>query len=341
MLEDQSASADHANQSEDAHEERGSSTTPNPRNPNDESPGHKQHNTNDEPNPILPVRTWFWIVTAWNNRRRANIAEAITGFLTLAIVIVGILQWRVYTQQKGIMESSGKQTTQLIDAANIQACAASRNADAAESFSTSAGIQATAFSNAAKAMTDQVQKLQAGVEQTSKLVTAADTANMNFREALEAQTRPWVGPDGEPRDAHSGTIIPGTEPAQFAIDFTIELNNFGHSPAQRVTVEHVRSPMLRASENMVACQNADKRIRTDTGHPLLLTIFQGSPKSYKIEGSHPGEDEAVCIAYLGTSDMKTIHHTVLLYRALRVPPEPGFPNGKPEFRIFLDDSEAN
>ena len=77
---------------------------------------------------LAQIREW------WSNPyRRTNWPEIVTAVLTAVIVLVGLLQWNVYQQQKAIMESSGKQTQQLIDAADIQACAASKNAEAAVS----------------------------------------------------------------------------------------------------------------------------------------------------------------------------------------------------------------
>src|SRR5271165_7061926 len=83
---------------------------------------------------LTHIRSW------WKDpfRNRATWAEKVTALLTAAIVVVGIFQLYVYRQMKGIMESSSQQTDKLIGAANIQAGAASKNAEAAASFSKSA-----------------------------------------------------------------------------------------------------------------------------------------------------------------------------------------------------------
>jgi hypothetical protein len=52
------------------------------------------------------------------------------------------------------MESSGRQTDQLIKAAQIQACAATRNAESAKSMADSAGIQAVEAGKQAQAARD-------------------------------------------------------------------------------------------------------------------------------------------------------------------------------------------
>jgi hypothetical protein len=68
-----------------------------------------------------------------------NIAEKITVFLILVTAFIGAVQARIYYQQKKIMESSGQQTQQLIDAANIQACAAKSFAQSAANINLGIG----------------------------------------------------------------------------------------------------------------------------------------------------------------------------------------------------------
>jgi hypothetical protein len=106
-----------------------------------------------DPKPILPVRYGRWLRDWWTNpyRPRGNFPEHFTVGVTIVIACIAGIQACIYHQQKRIMESSGHQTQQLIDAANIQACAAQkiadashRNAKAAESFSRTAIRQANA-----------------------------------------------------------------------------------------------------------------------------------------------------------------------------------------------------
>jgi hypothetical protein len=81
---------------------------------------------------------------------------------------------------------------------------------------------ATAAGKAAKATADQVKELQAGVVQTSRLATTAESANADTRGAMETQTRPWIGIDGDPLDI---------EPNGPGIRFKLRLINYGQSPA--------------------------------------------------------------------------------------------------------------
>src|ERR1019366_6300424 len=79
------------------------------------------------------------------------------------------------------------------------------------------------------AMADQVRKLQSGVDQTAKLAKGADTANGIAHEALETQTRPWLGIEG------SEAVVVEKNTSQtstgFELTFSINLHNYGHSPA--------------------------------------------------------------------------------------------------------------
>jgi hypothetical protein len=71
---------------------------------------------------------------------------------------------------------------------------------------------------AAQAMADQVKKLQAGVAEQQ-------AANNLARQSLEAQTRPWVEIEGEPRNVEVGSI---------SIRFALKLRNYGQSPARGI-----------------------------------------------------------------------------------------------------------
>lgn len=152
-----------------------------------------------------------------NPDRWMTILTAIIAVSTLANVIV---YWRE-------SESAAKQTQNLIDAANIQSSAASKNAGAADRFADSASIQATAAKNAAQAMADQVKKLQAGVAQTSRLANATEVANTN---ALEAD-RPWVGIFLSVKDFEVGKtptytvtfLNTGKRPAKIALTQTLSV----------------------------------------------------------------------------------------------------------------------
>jgi hypothetical protein len=112
-------------------------------------------------------------------RNRPNWSEKVTVFLTIAIVGVSISQAVIYFQQKRIMESSGHQTQQLIDAANIQACAANRNANAAASFSESA-----------KGINTQTAL---AVGDFQRMATAAENNIRAIQESSRNDQRAWLG----------------------------------------------------------------------------------------------------------------------------------------------------
>lgn len=101
--------------------------------PNNQASESKHRNTQNSKHAFFLVRFWQWLRKWYTDpfRHRSNVAEKLTVFVTIVIAVVGGLQYSVYRQQKKIMESSGHQTDQLINAANIQA-------QAANSFSVSA-----------------------------------------------------------------------------------------------------------------------------------------------------------------------------------------------------------
>jgi hypothetical protein len=171
------------------------------------------------------IRGW------WNNPyRRTNWPEIITAFLTAAIVFVGVLQWRVYTQQKAIMESSGHQTEQLIDYARAQACAAQRNADAAASFSRSAdGIN----TQTAKAV-GEFKRLADDTERSIK--SAQDNSQQALNASIAASQldqRAWVGV----QSFSGGPVVSGDQ-VSFAV--TVVAKNTGKTPALRMSGAYIQ-----------------------------------------------------------------------------------------------------
>jgi hypothetical protein len=160
---------------------------------------YEKQYSDDTPKPILPLRLLMKFRT-WKDdpfRHRPNIAEWLTVFFTGAVIVVGVLQYGVYRQQKRIMESSGGQTDQLIRAAKINACAArqiaaasQKNAKAAESFSATAGLINGSIEGAVGKLQDQVEKMD-------KARTDANQAAQNALQAsidiASEDRRPWVG----------------------------------------------------------------------------------------------------------------------------------------------------
>lgn len=144
----------------------------------------------------------------------SNVIIAVT---TGLYVLVSILTWLTVSRSS---EQTSKQVGDLIRAANIQACAAQkiadaseRNAAAAEKFALSADIQATAARDAAGAMANQVTKLQQSIRQNG--------------EQFQIEQRPyvWTSERAEPSDVH---IAKGEK-----MRINVYWVNYGHSPALR------------------------------------------------------------------------------------------------------------
>jgi hypothetical protein len=150
----------------------------------------EKHDSYSTPKPLLPVRIWRRLTNWWTDpyRSRGNFPEHLTVFISIVIAVIAGFQWNVYRQQKEIMESGGHQTEQLIEAANIQACAAQkiadaseRNAVAAKSFSTSAdGIReqtAQAVTELRRAAKDSENSMKVTSENAQKALNASINAS--------------------------------------------------------------------------------------------------------------------------------------------------------------------
>jgi hypothetical protein len=130
----------------------------------------------------------------------------------------------VYRQEKHIMESSSKQTDQLIQAAQIQMIAslwfaqsASEIKDSANKFSGSAAGINSGVSDAVSKLQVQADALGRSADQMSRV--ADETAKAN-KYVLDAD-RPWIGVDGLPELTDAGSPL----------EFTLAFHNYGKSPA--------------------------------------------------------------------------------------------------------------
>jgi hypothetical protein len=174
----------------------------------------------------LPYRVVIRIRAAWARIKGTlnffTKSEWLNVFLTTVIAgtgVVGII----------LVIRSGGDTQKMITAAQQQACAANKNAAAAQSFALSAqGIN--------QGIGDAVSKLNLQATATTNLaaaarkqVAAAELANKNAALALEAQTRPWLGIEGQKATSISTRLLTGGDGIQ--IDFQIDLHNYGQSPA--------------------------------------------------------------------------------------------------------------
>jgi hypothetical protein len=199
---------------------------------------------------LIHIRNW------WKDpyRNRPNWSEKVSVLLTIVVVLVAAAQLRIYQQQKAIMESSGKQTQQLIEAANIQAGAATKNAAAAASFSDSAkGIN----TQTALAVGDFQRMAEAAGKQATAAGKQADTSlgslkvNQNISRAWQ---RPYISAKAVLAD--DGNIINGSRPPFLwnigngcRVQIDMEFVNIGTTPAQNVSATQ---PYFIVDENRTA-----------------------------------------------------------------------------------------
>jgi hypothetical protein len=192
----------------------------------------KEQGPCNSPSPVFPVSIWRRFVTWWINpfRPRGNFSEHMTVAVSVIIAVIAFLQWGVYRQQKRIMESSGPQTQQLIDAANTQACASQRIADA----SGRNAAAASAFSKAA----DRIDTKIGDSEADFRRMAAA--SERSLRTVSQTDQRAWVGVTGikgitlpkSPEDLAKTIIKQG----YLDIPYTFTVENSGKTPARYMKV---------------------------------------------------------------------------------------------------------
>lgn len=132
--------------------------------------------------------------------------------LTAGLVLVGYWQYKD-------MQAAREQTDKLIKAANIQACAADRNADSAE---TSAQAAADLAAETGQISRDALTQAKA----TNALASAAKRSADVAETALKIQARPWVG---LVRNISNGKT--STEYGQAVVTGHVDFKNFGGAPA--------------------------------------------------------------------------------------------------------------
>ena len=175
-----------------------------------------------------------WALTSLSNKLTV-IATLVIAIATVVNLVVARAMW-VEMHNSGIdtknlaaaAKDQATSTHDLAVAAGKQADAAGQQAAAAKGQSDNTAKLADAASKQARAAVDLVQKLQAGVDQTAKLATAAANANTIAAQAMEAQTRPWIGIDGAPQNV-SGSAT--NNPPSANVGFDLTLRNYGQSPA--------------------------------------------------------------------------------------------------------------
>jgi hypothetical protein len=257
--------------------------------------------------PPLSIRVWrslwrrriFWHHVP--RRPAASWAEIITICVTVAIVIVGGCQLFVYWEQEQIMGDALKQTGAQLAITNRSSKISSDALDE----------NRRQFQETLKQMKEQTRS------QVAAVATSKD-ANALARQAMEAQTRPWIGIDGIP------TVPTPTNTSERPESLDeVRLQNFGLSPAFYVTVKF-RAVFPRDSfrptfpEMKDVCSAADSGMdealaRVDSPIPII-TVFPGKDAEQSVKGVHfghinklPGTYLIGCIAYKDAMSFR--HHT--------------------------------
>jgi hypothetical protein len=289
--------------------------------PASEIPDPKQEHPHTSESPFFIVRWWrsfrYWQTNPFRVKRtQSTVAEMATIFLTCVIAVIGFLQYSVYRQQKRIMEDSSGQTTQLIEAANIQACAAKSFADSAAYINAGIG---TAVGN----LNLQAQKLEENANQTSRLAKAAEVANAN----VVNSNRPWVGID---ESAIQVAAAPNfvwsprpNDPPTLSLDLTLPIKNFGTAPALHENAavwffpmnlgEGVSTQKPPSSDLLDGLCFMSKDERGDTLLPGAVSHNTHSATPYgSIKGTHLSLLWiAICITYEDAAQKP--HHSLYVY----------------------------
>jgi hypothetical protein len=238
-----------------------------------------------------------------NSFERATIRWA-----RLAAIMAGVAAIFVCAQWYE-MHTSGTDTHDL-------AVAAGKQADSAKIQSENTSKLADAAVKQANASTAQVGKLQAGVDETARLAAAAASANKIAQQAIETQTRPWIGIDGE-----------YYKPYPIAT-FNLVITNYGPSPAILAgepigRVRHSNKAELRYWREFFKEDICGQYERFPLGRPtelprIRIPVFQGKdikrPISSYLGGQQtdPITDLWVCVPY-GGSDGIPKYQISMLY----------------------------
>jgi hypothetical protein len=177
---------------------------------------------------------------SWRQRFRATSAHNQANIVFSAVIMISTLAysgiaWRQLSVMRQAATDSGTQTKQLIDAANINACAArtiadasKRNATAAESFATNAG-------NINEGLEKAVKKL----EDTRKTAEAQSEKSLAIaRNSFRQDERAWIAP----RSAYLTSAVEFGKP----IKFNVQYGNVGKQPATEVRPSYTIKPIDKA-----------------------------------------------------------------------------------------------
>ncbi len=226
-------------------------------------------------------------------------------------------------------------TKELAKAAKAQADAAKSTADSAksqadntsklaqaavdqvgklETLASATKDSAHAAQTAAVAMGKQVDKLQAGVEQTALLATRAKDANEQSARALAIQTRPWIKIEIE--DIKLTPVKAEGSPPSYSTKIKYSLHNYGSSPALDVYAEFDWGSDLARSAHFPNARLCE-RTQSSAAPAYIVkdTIFPGQPSMP--EAYLPGIRDVLenanidgCVVYRGIGGT-VLYHTLI------------------------------
>lgn len=216
---------------------------------------------------------WGWIKHFGGKLKRVDLDRKIELGCIVIVTIFSVVQWHTISSNNA---ATTAQTDQLISAAKIDAAAAQQNALAASSFAATeekinqdlqnavnklnaqaqatsdvaqaAAAQANASDAIAAATQQSAEAAQTTATNTSQQIATAQTANTIAQKALEAQTRPWIGIDGDispvegTQEVWPEVGLPSSDnPLHESIDLTFKLRNYGASPATKIATRFLLS----------------------------------------------------------------------------------------------------
>jgi hypothetical protein len=235
--------------------------------------------------------------------------------LTTVIAGTSYLQWHE-------INAGGKDTHDLAVAAKTQAEKMKSMSDAADKIRQAAQDMVAQdqriADNAEKSLAASNKQSKAALDAT---IAASQQSNALAKEALNAQTRPWLGIEG-----NLTLVNRSSDDTSINIEFEYRLRNYGQSPATKVAQVFtlVRSGKTRNSlpSQKIACDEADLRssaidLLTSS---LLVSIFPGDSgvtpirESAGLRDSNSAAYLVGCIAYQGPAGTPTLHHTKMIYQ---------------------------
>ena len=250
-------------------------------------------------------------------RTTANATIAIAFF---TLVSVGVSVWTTHILNKQLIdfENGSGDTHDLAQAAKTEAGKMSNVSDAADVIKQAAQNMVTQDQRIAD---DAEKSLDASNRQSKAALDASITASRNAnalaRESLDAQTRPWLGIEGNLTPVSSGW---NDERTRRLATFSFKLMNYGQSPAMKMAEVFAFSNDVRttATTEASACKEASDNSTASNPYAVfsLPTVFPGesgvTPITYPLETDSFPEILIGCIAYQGATDGK-VHTTLVMY----------------------------